>query len=119
VPSLLAPGFTAMVPETWGAGEACGLSRGLGRWQNAPRGVQAVVIAPPPGDLFFETNDNSLSVAILLSYGTRRACRRSQGEEGGETAQGLSRFETTKQPELGFRALLTGGASKVELALVV
>jgi len=26
------------------------------------------VIAPPPGELFSETNDNS--VAILLSYGT-------------------------------------------------
>ena len=31
-------------------------------------GVQADVIAPPPGELFSETNDNS--VAILLSYGT-------------------------------------------------
>jgi competence protein ComEC len=28
------------------------------------------VIAPPPGELFAETNDNS--VAILLSYGTAR-----------------------------------------------
>jgi len=28
------------------------------------------VIAPPPGELFSETNDNS--VAILLSYGTAR-----------------------------------------------
>jgi competence protein ComEC len=27
-------------------------------------------IAPPPGELFSETNDNS--VAILLSYGTAR-----------------------------------------------
>jgi competence protein ComEC len=33
-------------------------------------GVQADVIAPPPGELFSETNDNS--VAILLSYGTAR-----------------------------------------------
>ena len=31
-------------------------------------GVRADVIAPPPGELFSETNDNS--VAILLSYGT-------------------------------------------------
>jgi competence protein ComEC len=33
-------------------------------------GVQADVIAPPPGELFSETNDNS--VAILLSYGAAR-----------------------------------------------
>jgi competence protein ComEC len=33
-------------------------------------GVRADVIAPPPGELFSETNDNS--VAILLSYGTSR-----------------------------------------------
>jgi competence protein ComEC len=32
--------------------------------------VRADVIAPPPGELFSETNDNS--VAILLSYGTAR-----------------------------------------------
>ena len=33
-------------------------------------GVRAEVIAPPQGELFSETNDNS--VAILLSYGTAR-----------------------------------------------
>ena len=33
-------------------------------------GVQADVIAPPPGEHFSETNDNS--VAILLTYGTAR-----------------------------------------------
>jgi len=33
-------------------------------------GVVTDVIAPPPGELFSETNDNS--VAILLSYGTAR-----------------------------------------------
>jgi competence protein ComEC len=33
-------------------------------------GVRADVIAPPPGELFSETNDNS--VAILLSYGAGR-----------------------------------------------
>ncbi|MCA1848881.1 MAG: MBL fold metallo-hydrolase, partial [Actinobacteria bacterium] len=33
-------------------------------------GVRADVIAPPPGELFSEANDNS--VAILLSYGTAR-----------------------------------------------
>jgi competence protein ComEC len=32
--------------------------------------VRADVIAPPPGELFSETNDNS--VAILLSYGMAR-----------------------------------------------
>ena len=34
------------------------------------RWVMADVIAPPPGELFIETNDNS--VAILLSYGKAR-----------------------------------------------
>jgi competence protein ComEC len=33
-------------------------------------GVRADVIGPPPGELFSETNDNS--VAILLTYGTAR-----------------------------------------------
>ena len=33
-------------------------------------GVERDVIAPPPGELFSETNANS--VAILLSYGTAR-----------------------------------------------
>jgi competence protein ComEC len=33
-------------------------------------GVLKDVIAPPPGELFSETNDNS--VAILLTYGTAR-----------------------------------------------
>jgi competence protein ComEC len=33
-------------------------------------GVRADIIAPPPGELFPETNDNS--VAILLTYGTAR-----------------------------------------------
>ena len=32
--------------------------------------VNADVITPPPGELFSETNDNS--VAVLLSYGTAR-----------------------------------------------
>jgi competence protein ComEC len=36
-----------------------------GSWK---RDVCSDVIAPPPGELFSETNDNS--VAILLSYGT-------------------------------------------------
>jgi competence protein ComEC len=33
-------------------------------------GVQADVIGPPPGELFSETNDNS--VALLLTYGMTR-----------------------------------------------
>jgi competence protein ComEC len=33
-------------------------------------GVRTDVIAPPPGELFSETNDNS--VAILLTYGQAR-----------------------------------------------
>jgi competence protein ComEC len=33
-------------------------------------GVSEDVIAPPPGELFSETNDNS--VAILLTYATAR-----------------------------------------------
>jgi beta-lactamase superfamily II metal-dependent hydrolase len=33
-------------------------------------GLRIDVIAPPPGELFSETNNNS--VAILLSYGTAR-----------------------------------------------
>jgi beta-lactamase superfamily II metal-dependent hydrolase len=33
-------------------------------------GVRTDVIAPPPGELFSETSDNS--VAILLSYATAR-----------------------------------------------
>jgi beta-lactamase superfamily II metal-dependent hydrolase len=36
------------------------------------------VIAPPPGELFSETNDNS--VAILLTYGTARLLLASDAE---------------------------------------
>jgi beta-lactamase superfamily II metal-dependent hydrolase len=35
-----------------------------------PGGVIKAVVAPPPGELFSETNENS--VAVLLSYGTAR-----------------------------------------------
>jgi hypothetical protein len=38
------------------------------------------VIAPPPGDLFSETNDNS--VAILHTYGTARVLFTGDPEEG-------------------------------------
>ena len=33
-------------------------------------GINVDVVGPPPGELFSETNDNS--VAILLTYGTAR-----------------------------------------------
>ena len=39
-----------------------------GGWSGA--GCRPTVIAPPPGELFSETNDNS--VAVLLTYGTAR-----------------------------------------------
>ena len=45
----------------------------LGSWvPRAPRdgGARADVVGPPPGELFSETNDNS--VAVLLTYGTAR-----------------------------------------------
>jgi competence protein ComEC len=41
-------------------------------------GVRADVIGPPPGELFSETNDNS--VAILLTYGTARVLLASDAE---------------------------------------
>jgi competence protein ComEC len=42
------------------------------------------VIAPPPGELFSETNDNS--VAILLTYDTARVLLDGYAEVGGSTA---------------------------------
>jgi competence protein ComEC len=41
-------------------------------------GASEDVIAPPPGELFSETNDNS--VAILLTYGTARVLLASDAE---------------------------------------
>jgi competence protein ComEC len=72
-------------------------------------GVRADVIAPPPGELFSETNDNS--VAILLSYGTARVLLAGDAEAREEEymTKGAymrpllsSGFETTKCPELRF-----------------
>jgi competence protein ComEC len=40
------------------------------------------VIAPPPGELFSETNDNS--VAILLTYGTARVLLAGDAEASEE-----------------------------------
>ena len=59
------PGYTAAVPLL--------SERGLAG------GLRADVIAPPPGELYSETNDNS--VAILLTYGTARVLlgRRRRG----------------------------------------
>jgi hypothetical protein len=58
------------------------------------------VIAPPPGELFSETNDNS--VATLLSYGTARVRFTGDPEEGvrgerslREALNGHQRSETT------------------------
>jgi competence protein ComEC len=49
-------------------------------------GVSTDVIAPPPGDLFSETNDNS--VAILLTYATARVLLASDAEAEEEYAAG-------------------------------
>jgi competence protein ComEC len=87
-------------------------------------GVRADVIAPPPGELFSETNDNS--VAILLSYGTARVllagdaeAREEEYMAGGPT-RGLKRssgFRSTKRSELKFRTVLTeDGTRRIELA---
>jgi hypothetical protein len=45
------------------------------------------VIAQSPGELFSETNDNS--VAILLPYGPCPRRRRRKGDEGGAQPSGL------------------------------
>ena len=45
-------------------------------------GARADVIAPPPGELFSETNDNS--VAILLSYGAARVLLAGDAEASEE-----------------------------------
>ncbi len=91
--------------------------------QSRPGDAIANVIAPSPGELFSETNDNS--VAILLSYGRARIllagdAEAREGYRQAVHARGLkrsSKFESTKQPELRFRALLTeDGARHIELA---
>jgi beta-lactamase superfamily II metal-dependent hydrolase len=46
-------------------------SHKLDEWQTVlVGGVLVDVVGPPPGELYSETNDNS--VAILLTYGTAR-----------------------------------------------
>jgi competence protein ComEC len=48
------------------------------------------VIAPPPGELFSETNDNS--VAILLSYGTARVLLAGDAEAKEEEYMASGRY---------------------------
>ena len=88
-------------------------------------GVRADVIAPPPGELFSETNDNS--VAILLTYGTARILLAGDAEAREEDyrraapTRGLKRsstFQNYTHSEPRFRALLTKGASELKLALI-
>ena len=83
------------------------------------------VIAPPPGELFSETNDNS--VAILLTYGTARVLLAGDAEARKEEhrravrTRGLKRSSTFRNythSEPMFRALLTGEDSNLQLALV-
>jgi hypothetical protein len=84
----------------------------------------ADVIAPPPGELFSETNDNP--VAILLTYGQARILLAGDAEAREEEhrravrTRGLkrsSKLETTKRSELRFRASHTeGGAQSLELS---
>jgi hypothetical protein len=45
--------------------------------------VRVYVIAPPPNELFSETNDNS--VAILLTHSTARVLLGSDAEARGST----------------------------------
>ena len=84
------------------------------------------VIAPPLGELFSETNDNS--VALLLSYGTARILLASDAEVREEEeyrraapTRGPKRSSTFRNYthfEPRFRALRAEGASEVEVVLV-
>jgi len=83
------------------------------------------VIATPPGELFSETNDNS--VAILLTYSTARVLLAGDAEVRGRVTwqvaptRGLgwsSTFRNYTHSEPGFRAQLTERASEMEVALV-
>ena len=47
--------------------------------------MQADVVEPPPGELYSETNDDS--VAILLSYGTARVLLADDAEAREEHRQ--------------------------------
>jgi hypothetical protein len=82
-------------------------------------------MAPPPGELFSETNDNS--VALLLTYGMARVLLTGDAEAREEyIAKGpiwglslSSTFRNYTHSEPRFRALLTeGGNGRLELARV-
>ncbi len=87
-------------------------------------GVRADVIAPPPGELFSETNDNS--VAILLTYSSACIVLDSDGKVGEKPGRALhardltrsSTFRNYTHSEPRFRALLTEGASEMKLVLI-
>ena len=59
-------------------------------------GVSEDVIAPPPGELFSETNDNS--VAILLTYGTACVLLAGDAEVREEYVAGSYRAYTPGDP---------------------
>jgi hypothetical protein len=91
----------------WGRGKWWRVKRGRSQRGNPEPRTGCIrtntdVIAPPPGELFSETNDNS--VAILLTYGTARVLLAGDAEarEGGtgerfvhEALNGHQRPETT------------------------
>jgi hypothetical protein len=88
------------------------------------RGANTDVIASLPRELFSETNDNS--VAILLAYGaaasswlaTPRLGRRSTWPPAPtRDFERSSTFRNYTHSELRFRAMLTGGATEMRLAL--
>jgi beta-lactamase superfamily II metal-dependent hydrolase len=89
-------------------------------------GAPKDVIAPPPqGELFSETNENS--VAILLTYATARVLLAGDAEARQEeyigerplqeASYGHQSSETYTQSEPRLRALPAEGVSEVELAL--
>jgi competence protein ComEC len=68
-------------------------------------GVQADVIAPPPGELFSETNDNS--VAILLTYGPARVLLLAGDAEAREEEYMANGPYTRPQTVINVRKLHT------------
>jgi hypothetical protein len=65
---------------------SCERSGGGGEQDSIDGGTQKDVIAPPPGELFSETNDNS--VVILLTYGTARVLFAGDAEAREEYVAG-------------------------------
>src|SRR5918998_2565848 len=61
---------TTLGPGREGWSDVRGSTSGTSSLSSGDGGAMTDVIAPPPGELFSETNDNS--VAILLNYGTAR-----------------------------------------------